>query len=356
MYNFITLFILSLITISTSAKAQVINYPDQTQTAVAFAPTYDPISIEKPENTWNMPSDHLPIGATLGNVHIAFWNILNKNYLNHIEEDTQGLRDSLIITENYPISQNSSLTSRELISINIIMEMINHPTHPRSMIALEEVHKDVVQYLNSHLTENWVLVNPPGQKNSQDIFLYDNNVFELIQIDAVKYNDSQAKTIFTITLKEKQTDKRFRFVQSHIPGGPTSASEGREKFALEAMRQYDPDLTVVLMGDMNASPRFIETDLNSAAEQNLGKNPYTHLPVEYPTHVNTDCAAAWFDHFFISSPDPTGISSNRPEELCERLVDAVEVLKDARMRYHHLLYWDTWHEPEWWENPIFWKN
>ncbi len=35
---------------------------------------------------WLFPSDHLPIGASLDNFHIAFWNILNKNYLFHIEK------------------------------------------------------------------------------------------------------------------------------------------------------------------------------------------------------------------------------------------------------------------------------
>lgn len=292
--------------------------------------TYDSYPIEKPESNWNMPSDHLPIGTTLGDVHIAFWNILNKNYLNHIEEDTQGLKDSLIMSENYPVSKNSSLTSREMISINIIMEMINHPTHPRSMLALEEVHKDVVQYLSSHLPKNWILVNPPGQSSSQDIFLYDNNVFELVQLDAVKYNPNQAKTIFTITLKEKQNDKRFRFVQSHIPGGPTSGAEGCEKFASEAMRQYDPNLTLVLMGDMNQSPYVIQEALNKAAEKNSKNSPYKHLPVSYPTHVNTNCEAAWFDNLFVYSRDTDITSSSNPEELCEPLVETAKLLADSK--------------------------
>lgn len=292
--------------------------------------TYDSYSIEKPESNWNMPSDHLPVGATLGDVHIAFWNILNKNYLNHIEEDTQGLRESLIMSENYSVSKNSSLTSREMISINIIDEMIHHPTHPRSMIALEEAHKDVVQYLNTHLPKNWVLVNPPGQSNSQDIFLYDSNVFELVQLDAVKYNPSQAKTIFTITLKEKQTEKRFRFVQSHIPGGPTSGAEGCEKFASEALRQFDPNLTIVLMGDMNQPPYIIQDALNKAAEKNSKNNPYRHLSIAYPTHVNTNCEAAWFDNLFVYNQNVSVSVSNNPEELCEALVDTAQLLKNSK--------------------------
>lgn len=63
--------------------------------------------------SWQSPSDHLPRGATVGNFHIAFWNILNKDYLNHIEENTQGLRHSSIIKDNVPVDSSNTLTINE---------------------------------------------------------------------------------------------------------------------------------------------------------------------------------------------------------------------------------------------------
>lgn len=46
---------------------------------------------------WDFTSDHLPVGLNVDGFHLVFWNVLNKNYLGHIEENGQGLRDSSIL-------------------------------------------------------------------------------------------------------------------------------------------------------------------------------------------------------------------------------------------------------------------
>lgn len=40
---------------------------------------------------WQFPSDHLPIGASIDNIHFALWNTLNTDYLHWIEKNGQGL-------------------------------------------------------------------------------------------------------------------------------------------------------------------------------------------------------------------------------------------------------------------------
>lgn len=275
-------------------------------------------------SSWQFPSDHLPIGATLGDFHIAFWNILNKSYLFHIEKNDQGLRHSAILADNRPYP-HSKLTVREMIIVQQILEMIAHPTHPRSLIALEETHADVQNALKQQLPGNWVVATPPDQPESQDLFLYDAEVFDFVEADAVKYSPEQPKTIFTLTLREKASQKLFRFVQSHIPGGPVDSPAACARFAKEALRQFDPALTIVLMGDMNQSPQVIEKALKTAAE-GLSQ-PYQHLPIAYPTHVNTKMQASWIDNFFVYAPEVPIRASDRPEELCGVLNPTVDLLR-----------------------------
>lgn len=281
---------------------------------------------------WQFPSDHLPIGATIDNFHIAFWNILNKDYLFHIEENTQGLKYSSILTDNIPDSEHQRLTQREMMVVNGIKEMLNHPTHPRSVLALEETHPDVLNFLKDTLAEKWVIVAPPGQPSSQDIFIYDREIFDCMGIDAVRYTKEQPKTIFTITLQGKSTNRIYRFVQSHIPGGPVNSPEACAKFSMEAMRQFEPSMTIVLMGDMNQSPTVINQALiTAAAKQKFSEQIYLHLPIEYPTHINTQLEAAWIDNFFVYVPDQKGrIHSNNPAEICSLLTPIVDLLKNIK--------------------------
>ncbi len=291
---------------------------------------HEPYYVGELGKKWQFPSDHLPRGMSIGNTHIAFWNILNKNYLNHILENTQGLRDSSIMSDNYPVSGSSNLTVRELISIEMIMGMINHPTHPRSMIALEEAHQDVITYLKETLPKNWVISTPPSQPTSQDVFLYDKKVFELIGVRAIRYTENLPKCIFTLTLMERSTGEIFRFVQSHVPGGPGS-DEGCRKFAEEAINQYQSEETTILMGDTNAAPSVIQAALKKASEKaELGTQPYHYVAIDHPSHMNTYLEAAWIDNFFIyrkAKMPGKVLPSNDPAELHEDVAPIVDLMR-----------------------------
>jgi hypothetical protein len=282
---------------------------------------------------WQFPSDHLPIGASMGHFHIAFWNILNKKYLDYIENNAQGLQKSAIMKDNIPFQSESSLTLREFKTVSIILEMLAHPTHPRSLIALQETHEDVLHSLRDLLPPQWVIVTPPDQFKSQDIFIYDRDVFEFIGVEAIKYSPESPKTILALTLKERVTGENYRFIQTHIPGGAENGPEACAKFADEAMRQYDESMTIVLMGDMNQSPYVIEKAL-SIASSKLGHafSPYWYLCINYPSHIDTQMRAAWIDHFFIYAPARPEVfdvirPTQNPKNLSEGMVPMVKLLK-----------------------------
>jgi hypothetical protein len=69
----------------------------------------------------------------------------------------------------------------------------------------------------------------------------------------------------------------------------------------------------------------IETALKTAAE-GLSQ-PYQHLPIAYPTHVNTRMQAAWIDNFFVYAPEVPIRASDRPAELCGVLNPTVDLLR-----------------------------
>ena len=306
---------------------------ENTNFFVTSQPIYEaqPYYIGEMGEKWQFPSDHLPRGMSVGNLHIAFWNLLNKDYLHHILSNTQGLRDSSIMTDNVPVNSTSTMTIRELQTVQIILGMIYHPTHPRSLIAIQETHADVQKYLKEVLPSNWRVFNgnPPGEP-SQDLYLYDTDVFDFRGAGGTKYTQNQPKAIHTLSLREKSSGDTYRFVQSHVPGGPDSA-EGKAKFAEIAIGEYQPSETTILMGDMNASANTIMNALNTAAAKaGLQKQPFVFVQIDHPSHVNTRLEASWIDHFFIYRPAHLPgkvLSSYRPAEVHESLVPIVDLFR-----------------------------
>lgn len=279
----------------------------------------EPYYVGELGSSWQFPSDHLPIGLTIDQRHIAFWNILNKKYLNHIEQNTQGLAKSSILLDN--VEYADGLTVREMIVVTQILQMIQDPSHPRTLIALQETHEDVSNYLKKALPASWtVVMHTP---HSQDIFLYDTDAFDLISSHVDFYEPNDPREIHTLTLQNKATGRMIDFVQSHIPGGPHSAA-GCKKFAESVLDHFDATHTSILMGDMNVSPEVIEQALTTVSQ---GFQPYKTVAIPYPTHVNTHLQASWIDNFLVYTQDLQSIEPASSEQFA--LEKAVSVLIPA---------------------------
>lgn len=283
--------------------------------------------------SWEFPSDHLPIGASVDNIHMMCWNILDKDYLGYIELNTQGLKHSAILRDDVTVSQDSPLTVREKIIAEHILEMVQHPTHPRSLIALQETHHDVLNFLKARLPSSWVVLTADNQSKPEDVFLYDSNLFELVDLNAINYSLKVSNIIFTVDLREKSSGKIYRFVQSHIPGGPNSPAACAE-FAREALNQYEENLTIILMGDMNQPPSVIEQALRQTASDLKMEQPYQHLSINSPTHVNTHLEASWIDNLFVFSPEgkESVQVSQDAEEFFPALLPIIDLFDQLRPR------------------------
>jgi hypothetical protein len=291
----------------------------------------DPYFIGEMGRDWNFPSDHLPIGAKVGDTHIAFWNVLNKKYLHQIEKNGQGLKNSSILKDNLPLHSKTTLTAREEKICSQIFEMISHPTHPRALIALQESSEEILNYLTAYLPEKWVIITPPDQPFSEDVFIYDSSVFDYLDHSAIKYSKELPKTIFSLTLREIKSDKSMKFIQSHIPEGMVDSPEGCKKFSEEIVRQFDPKKIQILLGDMGQPPYVIEKALDSAAKAlKMEAQPFDHLTISYPTHIDSNCNAEWVDNFFIYLPKDDkkiNVSTANPDEICSKVAKAAELLK-----------------------------
>ncbi|MGA8164478.1 MAG: hypothetical protein WB791_05565 [Waddliaceae bacterium] len=283
---------------------------------------------------WEFPSDHLPIGVTVGNHHFAEWNVLDTKYINYIEGNSQGLHESLIITANVPVAEGSPLTVRESMIIDQVIEMIEHPTHPRSLIALQETGSVFFEEFQKKLPDHMACVTVSSSDLSNgDIFIYDTNIFEWNALHAGHYQGPSKNTYMTLTLREKKTDRMYHFVQSHLSGNPKFAESGRKEFAEKIIKNFDPASITVIMGDMNHSPDLILTDFQQAAKRiGLDQQPFINLWIPYPTHIDTYKRASWIDNFFLYNPyDDVLVSVSRDGESLTRSVGkALDLLKCFR--------------------------
>ncbi len=255
---------------------------------------------------WTLGSDHLPVGGTVGSIHFVLWNILNSDALHHILGNGQGLRDSFIITANIPLYDN--LTLRESVVIDQVFEMIQHSTHPRSLLALQETSENVYKKLQESLPSNLQLLPTDVEELKHgDVFIFDENIFDFIDFKCAHYKSKPSKhgnTYMTLTLLEKETRIIYKFVQSHVPGGPDINSiPARIELANAVIGDYNPEAISVILGDMNRSPDYFIKDFEIAAlEHGLELQPFEIMWPPYATHINTHMEASWIDNILIAIP------------------------------------------------------
>ncbi|MDP1836771.1 MAG: HD domain-containing protein [Chlamydiales bacterium] len=249
-------------------------------------------------SSWEFPSDHLPVGCTINDIHIASWNVLDVKYLRWIENNNQGLKNSSILRDNQTV-QDSDLTVRDQTVLSNVMEMIQHETHPRSVIALEEVGDVFFEHLQKIIPKNMHVVT--AGDSFADIFLYDSNRFDFIGSVSGHYPERN-NTWLKLMLRERSSGQHYVFINSHVPGGEIS-SDMLKHLAQMSFDNFDPTAITIIMGDQNRSPDYFLAHLETASKA-LGyrEQPFKALNIPYPTHVNTLMEASWIDNIFVAAP------------------------------------------------------
>ena len=283
---------------------------------------------------WQFPSDHLPVGLSVGKIHLAAWNVLNSRYIYHILTNQQGLKDSLIVTANTPVEMHSYLTMRESIIIDHVLEMIHHSSHPRSIVALQEVGDVFFAELKKKLPEymNCVTIFQ-GELGHGDIFIYNTKVFNWIDLRSGHYQIRPRNSYMTLTLQEIDTGLLYHFVQSHVPAAPGVSASARREFAQEILSHFDSGAITIVMGDMNRSPDFFLRNFEEVAKDiGMKHQPLRNLWIPYATHIDTQKNASWIDNIFFHNPYPDvelEVSAD-PQTLFPGMLEPTSLLRSLR--------------------------
>jgi hypothetical protein len=293
---------------------------------------------------WNFGSDHLPIGITVNGHHFVSWNILDKRFIHWIETNEQGLKGSAITDNHVPLRPGESLTLREELIIRQILAMATHPTHPRSILALQETNPDVFQELSKRLPSKYVAISHQSA-NQGEVLFYDKTFFNLKNCDSGVYTNAK-NTWVVASLQDIKTHATYTIVHSHIPGGNKS-EDARRQLARHIFMSFNPNNITLIMGDQNRAPSYFLEDLNKvfkinpfnlsfglsssdsedftqqiprdaskvpeAEEEKPKTQVFKIVDIPYPTHVNTHKEACWIDNFFTTHPAICRVGRNHQE-------------------------------------------
>ncbi len=274
------------------------------------------------QEKWQFPSDHLPTGMTIDGLHIASWNVLNSIYMGWIEKNSQGLSRSLIAQEDVYL-EGSKLTFRDLHVIECIKSMLAHPTHPRSVISLQECGEAFLTELQRQLPEEYGIVlssNVPIK--DQNIFIYDKRTldYDPSRSGISKIFSKDERTVLNVCLTRRDTGEALRLINGHLPGEPGNAAP--DEFAAYTGSFASANETVIAMGDMN----FNEVEMKTAFQRNAPEGFPLQTISPYCTNIGLDFCSKSIDHFFIVSNKRSTLLKNDAEEVMVGLRATLELL------------------------------
>ncbi len=275
------------------------------------------------QERWKFPSDHLPIGMTVDGLHFASWNVLNSEYMSWIEKNTQGLSRSLIMQEHIYID-GTGLTIRDLHVIENIKSMLTHPTHPRSVISLQECSQAFIEELQKQLPEEYgIVLSSETPLKDQNIAIYDKRVLELdsFQIQKNIFSLQPDRTVMNLCFVQKEgAGQKIRVINAHLPGEPGNPAP--EEFAAYAASLSSPDVITIAMGDMN----FNEVEMGNAFEKETPSGMEFTIVAPYCTNIGLDLYSKSIDHFFVLAQGQHEISQSSAEEVLIGLEETVNLL------------------------------
>lgn len=272
------------------------------------------------QEKWQIPSDHLPIGMTFDNLNLISWNVLDAEYMGWITKNEQGLSRSIITDEHVYIG-DSKLTIRDKHVVDLILQTISHPTHPRSILSLQECSKPFIEELRSRLPAHFEMISNHG-----DAVLLDRRRFEVVEAKEVSgiFTDAPHRTLQDITLRRLDNGQPLRLINIHLPGDPTKP--GRFEFAQYLAKTFDPSLTTLAMGDMN----FDELEMADAMKQAFQNNSPFSLNSPYCTNISPNVLnSKAIDHFLVYSPNGASVELNTPDQIMPGLAPVVALLQGS---------------------------
>lgn len=310
---------------SQRAASRKMRYQLYPARGIAPMPVLQPLGVYVGElqEKWQFPSDHVPIGMTFENLNFVSWNVLDAKFMNWVtEKNSQGLSRSMIVDEHVYIG-DSNLTVRDKHVIDLILQTISHPTHPRSLLSLQECGEPFIEELSSRVPAHFEMIS---NRDRGEAVLIDRRCFEIVAAKEVSdiFADAPYRTFQDITLRRLDNGQLLRLVNAHLPGDPTKPA--RFEFAQYLAKTFDPALTTLAMGDMN----FNELEMADAMARAFRNNSPFSLYSPYCTNVSPDVFnSKAIDHFLVYSPSESSVELNAPDQIMPGLASVAALLQGS---------------------------
>ncbi len=253
---------------------------------------------------WQFPSDHLPVGVEVNGVRIISWNVLNNAQMGWVtDEDSQGLKGSMITDLNVPAGEG--VTQRDLK----VMEMIRAMMSANHIIALQECGHPFLEALQKCLPEGWHMVKSfTVPCKDQVVMLYDSShlTYQSHYLSGYFFSRVKSRPIQNAVFSTASTDRGdLRVIHTHIPGDPDLPA--RYEFANYVHRNHNQGEVTVALGDNN-----FERHEMIEAYQKAGFSEFSlHSPWKTNIDPTTKDSKA-IDHIFVQGAPSRDLS---PDEV-----------------------------------------
>jgi hypothetical protein len=247
-------------------------------------PTHHPVGIlgEK----WPFFSDHLPIGARVGDTPIFSFNVLDNRYISWVtQQDSQGLNGSKITELNVASATHPLLTERDVQVVRFVAGLTEKES---CLIALQECSPPVLLTLSAALPANQYGVLSDGGGN---VLFYPQAKFTYLPEESALGNRtvfSDHRPVLDVVLRDNLSCDRIALCNAHLPGDPTgSAPDDFARHVVHTVTQGGIPLSIGL-GDMNFTPDIMDTAFKNALHdpsRDLTQQPQV-LPLYPPYYTN----------------------------------------------------------------------
>lgn len=267
---------------------------------------------------WQFPSDHLPIGITVDNVHIMSWNVLDSAYIGWVLDNSQGLSHSMI-TDLHVYIDDTKLTVRDQVIVSLITDKISDRGHSCSVMSLQECGRPFLKELQARLPKHWELISHGGQA-----VLIDQTKVQKVSARAIAgvFKAQPKRSFQEVVVRRVDNGDLIRLFNAHLPGDPQGPA--RYEFTQYLAKTFDPDLATIAMGDMNFNEYEMADALDKAFDSKLSYALYS----PYCTNIGPVVfESKAIDHFMVHTPKAAVIEISKPEEVLPGVDDMVRLLK-----------------------------
>lgn len=316
---------------------QMIKSLSETAPQEAKKPPY----VGKLGDKWQFPSDHLPVGAKVGNAHVISWNVLNNHFMSWVtENDSQGLNGSLITKLHELPSKNfPGLTMRDELVMSYLLQIMNNPAHNGQLIlSLQECSPEFVrgfsQVLPSHM--GMVLSDQTTSVIDQNIVLYNREAFTYLPdessiVKAFPLSDPR-RPLMDLVFLEKATQEKFQVINVHLPGDPNKP--GTFEFAKYVLSHMKSGCNTIALGDMNFTEPEMQDAFNKAAAELGVASPLRNLS-NYNTNISPFVyESKSIDHIWVNTK--LKCETMTPDEVLPGLQKTVDLLHPEKARLEEI--------------------